>query len=499
MADPTRWEHPDPAEVIQLDRTAWDQLLTDHGGVYPDPLARCLEVARASGAVTAVLETRYVDLDYRSEFAAFYSRAFAPIPNSARRLHFFTDAVQADQLWELPENPGYLGYIVLRPSALGSVERAVLAPPPGFADSVRCSVTDHVNVFGRDLSVTGTPFTQQDTQLGRCAHAAAWMCHFSAVARGDAYRLPMAEFSLSADPAIGLGRPLPSEGLTVQQLLELFRVFELPAVFYDGRNLPEGARSPWSLPDPAAAPPDPTKSDLRLIPIICRYLNSGYPVMVATNDHVFVITGYERQRRPSGVDWITFIRSDDQRGPYLTVDDITNDTDASGHPYGKWEGLIVPLPEKLWLTAEAAERTGAEDLEAFADTAARHGFADAQSFLDDLRAEHLALRTYAVRSNDFKTRLVERGLDPDLIREYRLARFSRLVWIVEAVDRRLRASGEPCVVGEAVYDATSSSTAPKALIAHVPGLAWVHRLEGTPRFPIRCTPTPYASGGNGPP
>ncbi|MGH7748011.1 MAG: hypothetical protein ACREQ5_25115, partial [Candidatus Dormibacteria bacterium] len=342
-----RWEDPAPAEVISLDVAAWDRLLSEYGGNSPGPLQRCLDVARASGARTAVVETRYIDVDYRSEYSSFYSQIFAPTPSTARRLHFFASRLEADVLWRLADDPGYLGYVVIRPSSLGPVGRTMLVPPPGMADAVRAKVTDQVNFFGKVLSVTGAPFVQQDSQLGRCAHAAAWMCHFTAVKRGDVGRLPMAEFSLSAEPALGYGRPLPSEGLTVQQLLELFRLFDLPAVFYEFNNLPDGARSPWSLPDPVAPLPDVERTDLRFIPIACRYLNSGFPVIVVTYDHAFTLVGYERKPREGTVDWITFIRNDDQNGPYLTVDDITNDRDPAGRPYGRWEGLIVPLPDKL--------------------------------------------------------------------------------------------------------------------------------------------------------
>jgi hypothetical protein len=69
--------------------------------------------------------------------------------------------------------------------------------------------------------------------------------------------------------------------------------------------------------------------------------------------------------------------------------------------------------------------------------------------LEELVAEdRLSLHTYAVRSNDFKASLLERGLPGAIRREYALARLPRFVWVVEAIDRKLRQAGRPCVVGE---------------------------------------------------
>ena len=67
----------------------WTSLLERYGGSRPVPLGRCLEVARANGASTVVVETRYVDLDYRSEYSAFYAGTFQSAPDTAQRLHFF--------------------------------------------------------------------------------------------------------------------------------------------------------------------------------------------------------------------------------------------------------------------------------------------------------------------------------------------------------------------------------------------------------------------------
>ena len=60
------WEDPDPAEVVQLLVDAdWDELLDRYEpNLLPRPFERCLEVVKAGGAQSVIIETRYIDVDY---------------------------------------------------------------------------------------------------------------------------------------------------------------------------------------------------------------------------------------------------------------------------------------------------------------------------------------------------------------------------------------------------------------------------------------------------
>jgi hypothetical protein len=161
----------------------------------------------------------------------------------------------------------------------------------------------------------------------------------------------------------------------------------------------------------------------------------------------------------------------------------------------------VPLPEKLWLAPEAAERKGGQYLYSASQRIA-NVWPNPRPFLtlEELAADgRLALRTYAVRSNSFKGSLSRRGLPTEIRREYMLARLPRFVWVVEAIDRKLRQTGTPCVVGEAVLDATSSDHLPQEISLHVHGVMWLQQTSGAIRFPIFGDPQPYASGGVGGP
>jgi hypothetical protein len=166
------WVAPVAAEVLHPATDAeWDEILTAYAG--PDtPFARVIAVARESGCATVVVEHRYIDLDFRSEHSAFWSMRFNVPSPFARRLHFFSTRIEEDQLHDLPENGGYLGYAVLRPLRIGRVGRTVLAVPPRLADATLALITEKVSLFGNDLTVEGVPFCEQDGEYLRCAHAA---------------------------------------------------------------------------------------------------------------------------------------------------------------------------------------------------------------------------------------------------------------------------------------------------------------------------------------
>lgn len=292
----------------------------------------------------------------------------------------------------------------------------------------------------------------------------------------------MADFGLLADHSVMSGRPVPSAGLTGLQISNLMSQFGLPPIFYAMDSLPRHPSVPGA--DPGT----------RAVPVLCRYLNSGMPVLVGTRDHAFIVVGYQRVRRQRDSDWFRFVRHDDQSGPYRWIEDINNDIDATtGRNYDVWQMLIAPLPTKLWLSPEAAERKGISYLTAFDKIAASDGIPRARD-LEALDAQRrLSFRTYAIGSNAYKVAADNRRLGEEATRELRLARMSRLTWVVEAVDRQRRRAGRPCVMGEVIFDATSSDISPQPLAMRVPGALIIFGTDGSYRYPINSTDRAVAS------
>lgn len=469
--------------------------------------ARCLNVARANGAVMAVIETRYYDADYRSEFSAFYSKTFAHHEDTTHRVHFF-DREMKLPLWEHLDGDAYLGYVSIRPQVQGLVGRTMLQPPPNIRNAVRTAVREKVHLFGKELEVKAVPFTQQDARLGSCAHAVAWMCHYSAhLGHGEVRRQLMADFSLAVHSELAPGRPLPTMGLTVEQMSGVLHEFHLPALHYELKALINNDRPPeWPARDQSSdAPPKRT---------CCRYLNSGLSVIaiVVCNRggkpyarHAVLVCGYTRPADQSPA--VSLIINDDRRGPYLTVDHLFDDLDVESKESYKWEHLLAPMPEKVWISGELAERWGALRLMEAAEKAVREKqHPGAGAFLKAIRVDKdLTLRCYATTSNRFKERLRERMMDdPVVLGHYMEGRFPKHIWVVEAINRTVREAGPrsggardhsvKCVVGEIVLDATSYEQRPTVLAVRLPGLFSMAK-PWDPNWDTACGDEMIATGG----
>ena len=325
------------------------------------------------------------------------------------------------------------------------------APPPELAPHIHAAVAAVVTFFGQRLEIRCVPYAQQDELLGRCAHVAAWICHASAALRGDAQRRPMADFSIYALPELSDGRSFPSPGLTRTQLTAVLGRFGLPSVVHQVGELPETGREERVVRQTANVAPG--RWDTRIVPVCSRLLNSGYPVIVAVDGHAFTLIGYCSTPRPKARPWVTFIRHDDLLGPYLPVENVLADVDratGSGFQYGPWRALVAPLPPDLWRTAESVERAAPEFLKAIDPLRGSFRF-------DELDAKgHITLRTRAVTARELQANANARGLPTLCVERYRMARLPKRVWVVEAVDRRLRNAGRPSVVGEVVFDPTTA-------------------------------------------
>jgi hypothetical protein len=333
----------------------------------------------------------------------------------------------------------------MRPIELSPVGRTMLAPPPETAHATLCTVEDSVNLFGQRLTVQAMPFMSQDAQYLRCAHADLWMVLYHAhLAHGLPRRLSE-EIHQAAMGGVIVGRQVPSDGLSVQQILQALDVFGMSAAQVDvPRSYQESRRL-----------------GLRgLAPTLCRYINSGMPPMVHSSNHIWLVIGYERM----GEGRHAFYCHDDAHGPYLRVENPWEDRLEHHEP---WQGVLTPMPQKLYMGAERAELIGSNMLRQGARAAG-----SAEQLREALMADEVSYRTYALRSNQFKEGVTGRQQE-SAGRQYRLLQLPRYVWVVEATDRRLRGHADG-VLGEALIDPTyhheAHATDLRPLLAlHVPG------------------------------
>lgn len=460
----TTWSPDDsPGEVHKTSKPEiWDRLLdyyTNSNGNRA--LARVFTIARDHGVVSVVCERRYIDADWRSQHARFYNGTFRRYPSVCHRLHFFTRQVPADlaELGDLQD--AYRGYTVLRPLPMSPVGRTMLTAPPELSDGVRCEGDQEVNLFGWPLRVRAMPFISQDTQYLRCAHAALWMvlAHAHLV-----HRLPHHLPAEVHDAALGgviIGRQLPSDGLSGEQMLGALTSLGL---------------SPSILNLPSEAEADQLAGDLSLYGVLCRYINSAMPPIVTSNVHAWVVTAY-RRRSSENHGPIQLWRHDDVRGPYLPVNDPWDEPESAHQP---WSVAYLPLLPKVYLDAERAEAVGRSWIAGFSSSKYYTGTTLEQADLRPNAKEQRTFRTYLISSSNFKQGLVQRGMPAPLAAAYRLTFMPRYIWVIEVVDRQRRHANQPDILGEVILDSThdASLKEPTGVVAlHADGFAYLPGVD----------------------
>jgi len=448
-----------------------------------------LDVARSNRARTVVVENRYIDADFRSDFSTFWSKRFDVVPQFCRRVHFFRRRLTDDQLHNLPARPGYLGYSVLRPGPHidGHIGRTVLVPPPKLRAATLATIDDEVSLFGNALSVTGAPFSEQDGEYLRCAHAAIWLCHYSAFRRGLVGRRLTADLVALTPALLSAVRALPSPGMTLEQIQAVFAATGQPALLYWLNKMPRvpGVVNPTPSLYPSGDPLPSGYWDTRLFSVICRYLNSGFPVMIANASHAFVLVGWFRRRGR-----IRFVACDDQQQPYEVIDSPFTDARAP------WLAIMVPLPPKVYLSGEMAETWGHRSFRALG---AASGVTKAWRDLNQALAtvpKGASLRTFLRDARDYKATLAHQHRGRDVVRELRLARLPHYVWVVEAHDRAAREAGRPPVIAEILFDPNSSDhlhRQPRSDAVSMPGLTVVTPPDGGKPVPVRYRERPWRS------
>lgn len=245
------------------------------------------------GAKTIVVELDYIDGDYLEDFASYYVRCFEPYERCCRRLHFFSEDFQESALREVIAESNtenchlniqkcYLGFCVARPLPSTIVGRTLLQTYP--SDNGRRHYTAvrtyDGHLFGKKLSLISLPFQEQDSVLAACATVALW-CAFHKTAQLFGTTAPRpAVITGSANGAVHRGRPVPSHGLSIEEMCHAVRDIGLEPELIDcvDKNIP-------------------------LVSLIYGHLKMGIPVVLIVDIeheglHAITLTGYSlREKR----------------------------------------------------------------------------------------------------------------------------------------------------------------------------------------------------------
>jgi hypothetical protein len=516
-------------------------------------------------AKTMLIELDYFDIDYRSEFSASHETSFAARHPETRRMHFFSQRIEdIHSLIDYIEHAksSYLGYVILRPQFPGSIGRSLISPTgtssPQTGDEatdtasnstmpqiiggtslgrrIRTAVPEVVELFGITMRGYGVPYMEQDAHLLRCAHVSAWLCHYTAVLRGRVPRRVSSAFHFAEDETGSYGRQYPSHGLSTNVLSRILRKLDLPPEIIDSQAWITSANTrqlDWyhrsGLKRQVRNLPEDSVDRIRIwasdtvTSEICRYLNSGIPVILADDgeEHTQVICGYIRNGLPGAqyavdsemADPIsgepdptsdspaesqlgpepdpleavggvgTLILQDDGASPFslLPAGDVIDRAIDSEGKLAARIALVVPLPRGLWLSGGVAEQHGAEILRSqiinrndeltgwLVENQIDGQAADAYKALYrdvveglSVDADKYAIRSYVLSGSELKVSVRARINDPTVSRVLGYTRLPKFVWSIEMIERSRRTEDDDakCVIATVALDASVVSEGP---------------------------------------
>jgi len=379
---------------------------------------------------------------------------------------------------------------------VGNVGRTVIRP--WIIDPNRyyylCITSFKTHLFGKELSIAGTPFIQQDTMVIRCAQASMWTAlRFMKEAYGFPTYLP-SQITINATKYLALaGRTVPSEGLTAQQIVTALNSLSYSPVLYTKQQFQQIGKK-W----------EPVK-------LIYKYTESQIPVIAIVPQHAITIIGHTFDPNPKSLstilgqkniissdNWVSgFIVHDDALGPYRLlpsaqyITQFKTGKEANLLPPGKWiykstddiRAIIVPLPPKVYYPASSidivAQLIQDRTLLSFVYKNALQGYQIAWEFLTSLDPKTknpLVLRSYFMLSEKYKQNLNKEPLckeiNPNIRWEYKKMKMSRFIWVVEITNAsRLSKEKEEerTIFGEVLSDATATRYGPAWLAIHLPG------------------------------
>ena len=245
---------------------------------------------------TFVIED-YVENEWRDSCDLYYSRSSYKCANTVKRVHFITESID-DCKYITEEN--YIGYINLRPipppySVLSRIRLKCTGEAFGLAGDSNvfyCLAVDTVVNFPHtSIKYKSFPLYSQDSMVAVCAHADLLMVskymykkfNFNNYTLKDIVNNDTTSFNL-------LGRRIPSEWLTINQMIDLLKrnnYNPIAPLFTNG-----------------------VYGKIDIIEYLDSFIESALPVIVAFAGHVMVVIGH--------------VHNDKNEKHYIIADDSTH-------------------------------------------------------------------------------------------------------------------------------------------------------------------------------
>lgn len=490
----------------------WSKLKELCGGLLSKEDEAVLRGCLEGTAKSAIVEHEYIDKDYRSSYSGFYSKKFSRLPSRTIRLLFFDVPVTEEDLLSVegfPQRlakiaqdeevddvegttPGFLGSVVLRPTEYSRIGRTLLDPRKlrliAEGEAFCCLAPFVVHLMGVALHVQAFPYQSQDTEVHSCAETALWSQFRYLSQRYRVYpeKYPYDIALLNTD--LSFGRTLPSRGLTLAQVATVIGEFGLDAVTYYRDQLARRFR--LSPGDDWAGCSYRDEEDA-MTRLLVSYIDSGMPPLIGVPGHAVVGLGVHYGDEPVverdgslllASDFASsIIVNDDNHPPYTLVQPGSDGKVSYG--FKDFDSIAVPMPRKVFLTAEEAEATAVDLLRQLGPPKG----------LEKRWKGQLVRRTLCTSSKNYKS-FRQQARDP-VVDELLRQPLPHFLWLVEYYPRELW--GDKQVLVEMALDATAGPfdeaaflwiRYPDLLVLNWPrlygdGRVGFFRIDGSSSFP----------------
>lgn len=439
-------------------------------------LRRILRTASrlAEGNLVVKKEKNYRCKIYNDEYKNAYSNFFALTPKTCTRLHF----LKKNKSGKSKEQ--YIGNCVLRPRKPASVSYLILPHAISSEHDRYCLCdTSFVDKYEKkNITVKAWPFVQQDGLYDRCAHVALYSINQYLSQKKIAKKMTITQIIKEAKKIPTLSREYPSEGLEVIQIKHILKEMGTSPIVY-------------------AYPPREGEFEFPPQRVIYHYIESGLPVLVGVKvgnaGHALVVLGHNFNpdnwwiraikeylgAPPSGVfyhcstSWIeNFIVSDDNLGPYMSVDKNFFEAQAKENLV-----VIVALPKNVYVKGEDAEISAFKSLpdELINEIANLPQSCSSvywfQHLWRHLRLKDIVLRTYMLPMKELRRRFTSQSYPAQFKKNIKATPFPDFLWVTELSTPGLFAQSR-MYLGLIAIDPTGAPNISKKLmlIRHVPGL-----------------------------
>jgi hypothetical protein len=439
----------------------------------PSEVATTLKSAISPGVKGVLVESGYVDKDYRSTYYNFYAKKGRAYRSDCVRLHFFDECVTYDDgiaaldCSDTRPQDHYFGYIVLRPTLVATIGRSILSPDiRNGAHGMVIQSKHKVHLLGYKLSVWGFPSMAQHTDIAVCAHVSCWaiLRHYSETFPQHRELLihDITKLAQQFDP----GGITPSLGLNVLHAERVFQAAGSYPLVVKRQQHSDANRQ--------------KDNDNHFMGQLLAYMESGFPLFIelAQKGHAIVAVGHSWSNLPAAVPLPsslsagqlgTLVAVDDNHLPYTCVDSLA----AGGYCFSDISGFIVPLPDKIYYPADAVEKQS-------------HAFHGLLSAVMPVPTQSELVRRYFVTTLSALRRYArekESQLGGVLVGAIMRLRTSQFIWVVEYASVDQWNLGH--VSARAILDATASPYDPTPV--------WFVHDENKAIFFDRNTATPAAN------